>query len=178
MNHLTDFQLNEYLDHTLDQSTQSMIRSHIESCTDCHARWEELSLLHSTLKELKDIPVPHDLTSSVLTQLSESKSRHWNPFFAAQLGVALGAMIFIAMEISQSIRIPSLFVFQFTIPALRFNFSILESFVLIPTINIPQFPVVQIPQFNLQTFIMAIFIVVLGLIINILLLSERREASS
>jgi len=168
MNHLTDFQLNEYFDHALNKSTQHLVQSHLESCSDCRARLEKLTRLYSALDELKDVSVPHDLTALILEQLPTSKSRILNLFSAVQFGVALGTMTFIAMEVAQSVHIPTLSAFQF-------NASILESVVLIPKINFLQFPLLKIPQFDAQTLIAAISITVLGLIANILSFHERDQ---
>ena len=138
MNHITDFQLNEYLDHALDEATQGQCDLHLSSCAECHARLEELKGLYSNLAELREVELSRDLTSSVLAHLPRVWSNLWTPAFAAQLGAALGMALFIAVEISQSIRIPPLPTSQISLPELRFRDSQLP--ILYPQIPISYFP--------------------------------------
>ena len=196
MNHITDFQLNEYLDHALDDATQGQCDSHLSSCAECRARLEELKGLYSNLAELREVELPRDLTSSVLAHLPQTRSELWTQAFAAQLGAALGMAVFIASELAKSIHIPPFPAFQISLPELRFtipNFpsSIPES--LFPFFRslfsishfsfpmfsapsyIPQLPVFRIPLSSFQSSMIVIFTLLLGLIGNAILLCERSE---
>jgi len=73
MNHLTDDQLNEHLDNSLFDN--SALR-HLESCDDCRARLEEFKRVFTALDSLPEAPLPRDLSTSILAQLSkESPTR-------------------------------------------------------------------------------------------------------
>ncbi len=60
MNHLSDFQLNEYLDHILDESTRCALELHLEACPDCSARLQELQLVSVHLANLHEAQLSHD----------------------------------------------------------------------------------------------------------------------
>jgi|SRR5271157_873020 len=196
MNHITDFQLNEYLDHALDEAIQGQCDLHLSSCVECRARLEELKGLYSNLADLREVELSRDLTSSVLAHLPRFRSNLWTRTFAAQLGAALGMALFIAVEITQTIHVPPLPTFQFSIPEFRFTipnlpssipeslFPIFRSLFSIsrfsfPTLSaslyIPQLPEFRIPLSSLQTSIIVIFTLLLGLIGNAILLCERSE---
>ena len=53
--HLTDEQLNEYLDH--ETSDQAQIESHLAVCADCARRLRELEALFSEIESLPDVPM-------------------------------------------------------------------------------------------------------------------------
>ncbi len=119
MNHLSDFQLNEYLDNILDPSTCRAAEAHLIDCDECRARLDEIQSVFSTLKSLPDVKLSQDLSTSIASRLPKRREPVLTPIFAAQLGAALGMALFIAIEIAQSLRIPasqiSLPEFQFTI---------------------------------------------------------------
>ncbi len=120
MNHLSDSQLNEYLDHTLDASTRRVVESHVEICSDCRARLEELQMVFSDLRDLHEAKLLHDLTSSVMTSLPQKQPRTWTSLFAAQLGAALGMLIWLSVQAAKWV-VPSLAEFPF--PILHFPLS-------------------------------------------------------
>ncbi len=69
MKHLSENQLNEYLDNMLDNDSRQQAETHLASCVQCRAELTELETLFSTLGELPEIPITHDLTQDVLTRL-------------------------------------------------------------------------------------------------------------
>ena len=196
MNHLTDSQLNEYFDEALDTSARREIDSHLESCTECRARLEELQSVFSDLAELHEIKMPRDLTSSIMAHVPQKPSFRWNPFFAAQLGAVFGVLFWFSMQAAEFIlptlnklegldlskliptfqliipafQIPNLL---FTIPHLPsplFNFSIFQLSNL-QHLNLPTF---QLSTFNLTFISTGIFI--LWLFGNLSLLRNRPGA--
>src|SRR5271157_3752495 len=189
MNHITDFQLNEYLDHALDEALQGQCDSHLSSCAECRARLEELKGLYSNLADLHEVKLSHDLTRSVMAHLPQKQPRTWTPFFAAQLGAALGALLFIIVEFTQAVYLPSVSTFQSLIPEIRFvipnfqlstlhsSFTIINPFSLFSysLFHLPQLPAFQFPLSNFQTSVIAIFTLLFGLIGNAILLCERSE---
>ena len=53
--HLTDEQLNEYLDH--ETSDRAQVESHLAMCADCARRLRELEALFSEIESLPDVPL-------------------------------------------------------------------------------------------------------------------------
>jgi hypothetical protein len=69
VNHLTETQLNEYLDQMLDESSRQQLDAHLAMCDQCRAKLNELEMLFSTLADLPDIPLTRDLAPGVLASL-------------------------------------------------------------------------------------------------------------
>lgn len=150
MNHLTDSQFNEYLDHLLDAAEQAKIEAHLQACAECRAQFEELRQVTSTLADLREIKLIHDLTPPVMTRLAAKKSLLSNPFWAAQAGAALGVLLWLATQAVTFLHLP-LFQFpQFAIPPLQF---------VVPQLTIPDLPAYRLP--NLPTFEISTFNLVL-----------------
>lgn len=185
MNHLTDSQLNEYLDNLLDKSTRREADSHLRSCVDCRARLDELQNVFTALTGLPEAHLARDLSPNILSHLPQKQPRVWTPFFAAQIGAALGTFVWISTQIAKLIPIISTFRFQeFRIPLFQLsipNFQIPDSSSLfsIPhslfTIDHPPF---SIPTFHLSAFnliFVAISVFVLWVIGNATLLRAPHE---
>ena len=144
MNHLTDSQLNEYLDDTLDETTKIKFDSHLQTCEDCSARLCELKFLFTSLESLPEVKMRRDLSPAILARLPQKQPRLWTPFFAAQLGAALGLFFWLSVQVTNFItpiistsRFP-----PFTMPNFQYAISI-------SLFSIPKF---QLPTFNLPTF--------------------------
>lgn len=191
MNHLTDFQLNEYLDHALDETARNKFDSHLRTCEDCSARFDELKFLFTSLESLPEVKLRHDLSPYIITRLPQ-KPRIWTPFLAAQTGAAIGLFFWLSVQAAKLLApiisdphfpqfvMPDL---QFEIPNFQFPdldslFSILHSLLIIPklrppTFNIPAFQpsLVNLSTFNLIFIITSVFL--LWLIGNISLLRNR-----
>ncbi|MBT3316261.1 MAG: hypothetical protein HN390_16800 [Anaerolineae bacterium] len=69
MNHLNENQLNEYLDQMLDDASRQQAETHLASCKQCRAELADLEMLFSSLAELPEIPLKHDLKAGVLARL-------------------------------------------------------------------------------------------------------------
>ena len=69
MSHLSDELLNTYLGQMLDEVTQQSVEAHLTMCEQCSAQLSELEILFSTLVDLPDMPLTHDLTPGVLERL-------------------------------------------------------------------------------------------------------------
>lgn len=67
--HLTDEQLNEYLDH--ESSERIQIEAHIAACTDCAARLSALQVLFDEIESLPDL----ELARPVASRLTLPSSR-------------------------------------------------------------------------------------------------------
>lgn len=183
MKHPTDFQINEYLDNRLDTDVSLNIELHLRSCADCRMRLEELRLLFTSLESLPEEKLRRDLSPAILARLPQ-RTRIWTPFFAAQLGAALGAFFWLCMQIDIFITpIISAFRFstiaaqglQLTQPVLQFPdlhsmFSIFIPHFTLPKFQLPAITADLLP-FNF-TFI-AVGVSLLWLVGNLSLLRNH-----
>jgi anti-sigma factor RsiW len=135
MNHLTETQINEYLDNALSTSEQRFIDRHLSGCTDCRSRMEALQSLFQTLDALPDGSLNRDLTPLVLNSLPEQKNRlGWKLVLAAQTGIALGLAILVITNLLPLVTLPGSFT------ALTMNLSQIE----LPTFHL------HVPTLNFQ----------------------------
>jgi hypothetical protein len=130
MNHLDDSQLNEYLDHTLPPGMLLRVDAHLVSCASCRARLGALKLVFDRLADLPEVQITHDLTPVILSRLPQKQSRLWTPVFAAQVGAALGILLWLSSMVVRLIKLPMLP--KFIIP----KFGIPEVASLFPTFNL------------------------------------------
>jgi len=113
MTHLTDDQLNEYLDNsTLENSS---IR-HLDTCKDCQFRLEELRSVFTALESLTELQPPRDLTSTIMAKLSpvwggmaSRPTKTWTWLSAAQ---AIGAFAILAWLASSFTLPPEIATYQ------------------------------------------------------------------
>jgi hypothetical protein len=91
MNHLTETQLNEYLDSELDAPTRAAADSHLSACNTCRQALAELEMVALLLANLPDEPLTRDLAPSVLATLPQPRlAIGWKLVLAAQAGVIFG----------------------------------------------------------------------------------------
>ena len=69
MKHLTDEQLNEYLDGQLSPAGMTEATRHLATCDACQAHLAALQTLFTTLSALPDLPLASDLSGAVLANL-------------------------------------------------------------------------------------------------------------
>ena len=69
--HLTDEDLQEYLDGELSPEGSSTVEAHLRACEDCSARMETWRALFVEIQELPDVALIPDFEPMVLTQLSK-----------------------------------------------------------------------------------------------------------
>jgi anti-sigma factor (TIGR02949 family) len=66
--------LDDYLDRELDADEMTLVREHLEICAGCAREFTfEESLLHGVRRKLRQIDVPKDLQSRVLSLLEKQK---------------------------------------------------------------------------------------------------------
>jgi hypothetical protein len=107
MNHLTENQLNEYLDHLLDEQTRQGVEFHLAQCADCRNQVEALKQVFADLDTIPEIPLTRDLTSTILARLPQDEPiRVWTRAFAAQWGVVVGTLIWLGTQLIPLTRIP------------------------------------------------------------------------
>ena len=123
MKHLTEPQLNEYLDQMLDVPTQQKVEAHLSDCEGCRAQIAPLEILFSTLDELPEVPLTRDLKVGVLAGLPktvEIPTLWQQPAFLAQ---SLLTVILLTL----------------TMPILNRQFDSLSSFFTFPVIELTSF---------------------------------------
>jgi hypothetical protein len=98
MNHLSDSQLNEYLDGTLTANVRHTLGAHLGSCASCRMRLGEFQLVFDRLADLPEAPLSHDLKPDILKRLPLKRSPIWTPVFAVQFGVVLGVLVWFSSE--------------------------------------------------------------------------------
>lgn len=189
MNHLSDFQLNEYLDNILDPSARRTTEAHLIGCNECRSRLEELQSVLSTLKSLADVKLSHDISVNIASRLPPRREPALSPVFAVQLGAALGALLFITIELAQAVYIPPASTFQSLIPEAGFTIRSFQLSTLYARIriinyfslfhntlfNLPQLPTFQFPLSNFQTPVVALLTILLWFVGNAILLHEQSE---
>lgn len=160
MNHLTDSQLNEYLDAALEPAARRRVELHLQGCASCRARLHDLQFVFSNLATLPEIGLARDLSRAVLAQLANEQVRPWSPGFAAQLGAALGGVVWLAGEAVKAMHNLDLSFLIFSIPQM-----VLPPFKLtFPQIHfiIPSPQLIDIGWANFSTFSLALLIASAG----------------
>jgi hypothetical protein len=96
MNHLTETQLNEYLDGIMEAPEQDLMQAHLSDCADCRARLAALQTVFKALAALPEETPRVDLTLSILRALPRGSSGlGWRLAFAMQAGISLGFLLLI-----------------------------------------------------------------------------------
>jgi hypothetical protein len=94
MEHLTEEQLNEYLDNSLEAPELARMGAHLTDCPDCRGRLASLEAIFQALAALPEETPGHELTSSVLKALPNgSAGLGWRLAFAFQAGLSLGFLL-------------------------------------------------------------------------------------
>ena len=75
MTHLTEEQLNLYLDGALLPQEQATVEAHLTGCTICQTDLESLQTLFVALDALQPDPLMSDLTSIVLSDVATTRQR-------------------------------------------------------------------------------------------------------
>jgi hypothetical protein len=97
MNHLTETQLNEYLDSLMDAPAQTALQVHIAGCAECRERLAALQAVFQALSTLPEETPMQDLTPSILQALPNGSARlGWRLAFAFQAGLSLGLLILLS----------------------------------------------------------------------------------
>jgi hypothetical protein len=193
MNHLDDYTLNEYLDRVLDESARAEVEAHLGTCAACKAKLDELRKLFAELDDLPEVHLEGDLVPAIFERLPHHDPVRpwvWTRALAAQLGVAVGFVFWLGMQVIPFIEVPKfalqkiptvgfrsmfmqLLTIQFSIPKFRFPDFAYQ----MPTLNF------QLPTFNIQLStahlsMLMVSTLVLWVVGNIILLKRGQEVSS
>jgi hypothetical protein len=93
VNHLSEVQIQEYLDNTIVSGKQDII-AHLDHCPLCRSRVKEYEVLFKQLKKAEPKPLPVDFASKVMKQIEAESSTAdrrsaWSVMFAV-LGTIIG----------------------------------------------------------------------------------------
>jgi len=97
--HLTDEQLNEYLDNETTEHVE--IESHLSTCDECAARLSALQTLFAEIESLPELTLSQDLAARLLTTPSLQLPRWLTLTVTLQAIAALIAIIFAIPFITQ-----------------------------------------------------------------------------
>jgi hypothetical protein len=82
--HLSDDQLNRYLDGFLDAEEAALIDKHLMSCESCNIDFERLKSVFQEIDSFEELPLMKDLSGSVVETIqrkgSGSKQIHWGVY--------------------------------------------------------------------------------------------------
>jgi hypothetical protein len=55
--HITDADIDRYLDRDCDEDEQARVRTHVQACAECHARWDDVLRAHDAMASRRlDVP--------------------------------------------------------------------------------------------------------------------------
>jgi hypothetical protein len=170
--HLTDDQLNEYLDHESAERVQ--IELHLDSCDECTARLSTLQDLFAELESLpelaltKSLAAPFTLRPSLPAQLPA-----WLPLTVIlQAAVALVALIIaapFAIQLLPVVELPSL-----SDAFLQLQSQWTTSLDMLSQFQLPTFPIISFELSSLYLMSALAVVSVFWLVGNGLLLRNQR----
>ena len=106
MNHLTEPQLNEYLDEALSAAKRRQVEIHLSECPDCRAKLAALQGVFQALAALPEQTLSRDLGPSIQKSLSTSRpALGWRLVLAVQAGLALGIFLLLGRFASGLVRV-------------------------------------------------------------------------
>ena len=95
MNHLDEFQLNEYLDGELDEAERQTVDTHLAACAGCQAALAELQSLFLALDEVAEVELAADLSARVLAELRPPATTWLRPLLLTQAAAIVGMIIWL-----------------------------------------------------------------------------------
>ncbi len=118
--HLTDVQLNEYLDNESTPDGRAIIESHLDSCDECAARLSTLQNLFAELDSLPDLELTRNLAApfTLRPSLPAQLPKFLTLTATLQAAVALAAIIIavpFVIQLMPAIETSSLTTFLFEI---------------------------------------------------------------
>ncbi|MBL8100096.1 MAG: zf-HC2 domain-containing protein [Anaerolineales bacterium] len=152
--HLTDEQLNEYLDNETNEREQ--IELHLHSCNECNARFSDLQNLFLELDSLPDLQLTRDLSTRFATKGQLTlQLPHWLTLTVfAQAALALIALIISIPFITT--YIPQIDVASLTSPLFEIQ-SLWNTWLdSLSTLQLPTIPELPIPVLEMSSLLLAL----------------------
>ena len=95
MNHLDEFELNEYLDGMLDEAARQQAAAHLANCADCRAALADLQAVFFALSAVAEVELATDLSARITAALAPEPSPWLRPFLLAQIAAGVGMVIWL-----------------------------------------------------------------------------------
>lgn len=105
MNHLSDLQLNEYLDDRISAEDSHALNEHLELCESCRTRFKEFQFVFDRLAVLPEARLSHDLAPGVLSRLPR-RDRLLTSAFAVQVCLLVGMLFWLSSQAVKLINLP------------------------------------------------------------------------
>jgi len=110
--HLTDMEIQAWLDRGLDRSAAPAVRAHLATCTKCARRLEAQARLFAEIESWEELTPPHDLEPRVMAALrppSTPIGLRWVAALQAGLVLLIVALAWpLVTSLLQSLHLPSL----------------------------------------------------------------------
>jgi hypothetical protein len=158
MEHLTETQLNEYLDGLLNASAQARLEAHLSDCADCRSRLASLQTVFETLAALPELTPERDLTQSIIGALPWGGfGLGWRLALAFQTGLSFGLLMLLSPYVTGYIFgiMPGL-INRFALPELKFphllDFHFSPPVFVVAHLRIPALPI-TVTQANFSIWI-------------------------
>jgi hypothetical protein len=146
MKHLTETDLNEYLDGLLEPAAQVHMQGHLSDCADCRTRLAALQTVFQALAAIPELAPGRDLTKAVLKSLPRDHiGLGWRLAFAIQAGLSLAVLLRVSPLITN--RINGIFpkwTGRLGLPEMRFPDPANLHFSL-PVLSLPHLPSLLLP---------------------------------
>ena len=149
--HLTDEQLNGYLDH--ETAERAAIETHLVACDDCAARLSVLQTLFAELDSLPDVELTHSLAARFTTQPNLIQQPPAWLTLTATLQAAVAIIVLSVAAPFVSTLLPALETPSFT--AILFQLQsqwtmFLDTFTNYQLLNLPPLPPLEISSLTLS----------------------------
>lgn len=109
MTHITNIQLNEYLDGQLDGDQQQVVEAHLAVCGTCRAELADLQALFAELAALPEVAFDGNVAEEVVSELNQQEAFGSWPVWllAIQAAVGMGLMALLWPSIQWLLRFVS-----------------------------------------------------------------------
>ncbi|MEM7113038.1 MAG: zf-HC2 domain-containing protein [Chloroflexota bacterium] len=107
MEHISNTQLNEYLDKALDAAQTQRVEAHLATCAACQAELAELQALFTELAALTEIAFAGDVAEAVVSELAqETPLSRWSiGILALQAAIGVGLMVVLWPSVQWLLRL-------------------------------------------------------------------------
>jgi predicted anti-sigma-YlaC factor YlaD len=95
--HITDADIDRYLDRDCDEHEQARVRTHLEACAECRAQWDDVLRAHDAMATRR-LDVPDDLAARAVAA-ARSRGAQVRPRPRWMLPVARAAAILLAIGV-------------------------------------------------------------------------------
>jgi hypothetical protein len=158
--HLTDEQLNEYLDNA--STERALLESHLDSCDECAARLSTLQALFTALESLPEVALSTDLAARFTARPSlVPRLPRWL-ILTATLQAALALLALIATAPFIANRMPPIETPPLTETLLQLQARGLTLLEALTHYQIPALP--QLPSFEISSLMLSITLAVASLL--------------